>query len=80
MVVCVRHLTVGAVESLREVSLGSPEKNRHRKIPSLCAVSVRTAILGLVVDEKAGGVVERTALGWILTSKKNGFPPGVVKN
>ena len=33
------------------------------KTLSLCAVSARAAILGLVVDGEAGGVVERTAPG-----------------
>jgi hypothetical protein len=45
-------------------------KTAIAKIPSLCAVSIRAAVLGLVVDEEAGGVVERTALGWILASQK----------
>ena len=47
------------------------KKNAIAKIPSLCAVSTRAAVLDLVVDEEAGGVVERTALGWILASQKN---------
>ena len=52
------------------------KKNAIAKIPSLCAVSTKAAVLGLVVGEEAGGVVERTALGWILASqKKPGFPP-----
>ena len=55
------------------------EKNAIAKIPSLCAVSIRAAKLGLVVDEEAGGVVERTALGWILASKKKRFFPLWVK-
>ena len=42
--------------------------------------SVRATELGLVVDEEAGGVVERTAAGWILASQKNGFPLGVAMN
>ena len=54
-------------------------KTAIAKIPSLRAVSVRAAVLGLVVDEEAGGVVERTALGWILASKKTRFPPLWVK-
>ena len=46
------------------------------KTPSLFVVSVRAAKRGLVVDEEAGGVVERTALGWILACQKNPvFPP-----
>ena len=40
------------------------KKTATAKVPPLCAVSVRAAVLGLVVDEEAGGVVERTALGW----------------
>ena len=49
--------------------------NAIAKIPSLCAVSVKAAVLGLVVDEETGGAVERTAPGWILASqKKTVFP------
>ena len=33
------------------------------KISPLCAVSVRAAVLGLVMDDEAGDVVERIALG-----------------
>ena len=55
-------------------------KNAIAKIPFLCAVSVRATVLDPVVDEEADGVVARTALGWILASKKNGSPSGVVKN
>ena len=51
-----------------------PKKPSFSKIPSLCAVSVRAAVLGLVVDEEAGRVVGRTAPGWILASQKTGFP------
>ena len=62
------------------VAAGEKEKKAISKIMSLCAVSVRAAVLCLVVDEEAGGVVGRTALGWILASPKKRFPPGVVKN
>ena len=54
-------------------------KTAIAKIPSFCVVSTRAAVLGLVVDEKAGGVVERTALGWILASQKKRFFPLWVK-
>ena len=36
-------------------------------------------VLGLVVDEEAGGVVERTALGWIWASQKKTVFPGCGK-
>ena len=55
-------------------------KTAIAKIQSLYAASVRAAAPGLVVDEDAGGVVERTALGWILARKNTFFSSGVVKN
>ena len=57
-----------------------PRKNAIAKILSLCVVSVRATELGLMVDEEAGDVVKRTALGWILASQKKWFPPGMVGN
>ena len=45
------------------------KKKAIAKTSSLCVVSIRAAELDIVVHEKAGGVVERTALGWILASQ-----------
>ena len=70
---------VHQVDGLSSSDSDSDSSKAYLKIPSLCAVSVRAAVLGHVVDEEAGGVVERTALGWILASQKKGFP-GVVRN
>ena len=56
------------------------ENNAIAKIPSLCMVSVRVAVLGLVVDDEAGGVVERITLEWTSASQKKLFFPDVVKN
>ncbi len=60
----------GSPHSIHGDTSLSRYKTAIAKIPSLCAVSIRAAKLGLVVDEEAGGVVERTALGWILAGKK----------